>query len=115
MIPLALMAVAGVTGSSLVAEITTGNTIDWRKMTDTLSFYLLISATALAAIYQIAIERRDRVLVRGFTAKQYEATIRNRVAEDVARRSQKLIREGNIEQLERETETFKRLYGERQE
>ena len=50
--------------------------------------------------------------MKGFTAKQYEAAIRNKVAEDVAERSKKLIRDGEIEQLEKETEIFKKLYGE---
>jgi len=34
------------------------------------------------------------------------------VAEDVAARSKQLIRDGEIDQLERETEIFKKLYGE---
>jgi hypothetical protein len=113
LIPLALIAVAGVAGNSLVTEVTKGNTVEWDLMPHKVSFYLLLAATLLSAIYQIAIERRDKELARGFTAKQYEARIRNRVAEVVAKRSQKLIREGNVAQLEVETETFKRLYGER--
>jgi hypothetical protein len=50
-------------------------------------------------------------IIKGFTAKQYEALIRNKVAEGVAERSNKLIRNGEIEQLEKETEIFNRLYG----
>jgi hypothetical protein len=108
------MGVVGVTASSLVVEIAQGNEIQWHLILHKVSFYFLLVATFLSAIYQIAIQRHDRELARGFTPKQYEANIRNRVAEDIAKRSQKLIREGNIEQLERETETFKRLYGEGQ-
>jgi hypothetical protein len=115
LVPLALLALAGVAGNSLVTEVTKGNAIEWGLMPQKASFYILLVATVLTALYQIAIERRDKELARGFTAKQYEARIRNRVAEEIAKRSQKLIREGNIVQLEQETATFKRLYGEGRE
>jgi hypothetical protein len=69
-------------------------------------------STIASAFYQIKIQRYDRELAKGFTPKQYEAAIRNRVAEEVAKRSMKLIRDGHIDQLEKETETFKKLYGE---
>lgn len=111
-LPLLLVGVVGVTSSALVVEIAQGNVIRWQQVFQKTSFYLLAVSTLLSALYQIAIQRHDRELAKGFTPKQYEANIRNRVAEDIAKRSQKLIRDGNIEQLERETETFKRLYGE---
>ena len=112
LVPLVLMGVVGVAASALVVEIAHQDSIRWEKIPYKVSFYVLVVAIILSALYQIAVYRFDQELVRGFTPKQYEATIRNRVAEDVARRSQKLIRDGNIEQLERETETFRRLYGE---
>lgn len=111
-IPLILMGIVGVSSNSLVTEITNGNTVQWRYIFEKSSFYILLAANVLAALYQITVSRYDKELAKGFTPKQYEATIRNRVAEDVARRSQKLIRDGNIDQLERETEAFKRMYGE---
>jgi hypothetical protein len=111
-IPLILMGIVGISSNSLVAEITNGNTVQWRHLFEKSSFYILLAATVLAALYQITVGRYDKELAKGFTPKQYEAAIRNRVAEDVARRSQKLIRDGNIDQLERETEAFKRMYGE---
>jgi uncharacterized membrane protein YfcA len=115
LLPLVLMALVGVTASSLVVEIAEGERIRWHLVPQRLSFYLLLIATVASAIYQIALQRHDKDLARGFTPKQYEASIRNRVAEEVAQRSKKLIREGNIDQLQKETETFKRLYGEMQQ
>lgn len=112
LIPLLLMAVAGVSASALVVEIAHGTEITWELIPSRVSFFVLVLTTVLSAAYQIAIQRNDRELARGFTPKQYEASVRNRVAEEVAKRSQKLIREGKIEQLETETETFRRLYGE---
>jgi len=114
-LPLILVGIVGVTSNTLVVEIAHGNAIQWHQIYQKTSFYLLVVSTFLSAWYQIAIQRHDRELAKGFTPKQYEANIRNRVAEDIAKRSQRLIREGNIEQLERETETFKRLYGEKQQ
>ena len=111
-VPLLLMSIAGLTSNSLVTEIAHGNEIAWREIPLKASSYILLVSLALSVVYQIAVQRHDNELAKGFTPKQYEAQIRNRVAEDVAKRSQRLIREGNIEQLEKETETFKRLYGE---
>jgi len=111
-LPLFLMGAVSVSASSLVVEISTGNGIAWGLVPQKLSFYILLIATALLAFYQISISKYDRDLAKGFTPKQYEATIRNKVAEDIAKRSRKLIQDGKIEQLEKETETFKKLYGE---
>ena len=111
-IPLLLVGIFGVTSNSLVTEISTGNTVNWSLVPGKNSFWVLLAATFLSGWYQIAVSRFDKEVAKGFTPKQYEATIRNRVAEEVAARSKKLIRDGHIEQLEKETETFKRLYGE---
>jgi hypothetical protein len=106
------MGVAGVATSSLVVEIAVGNEIFWRLIPHKVSFYVLFLSTTALAVYQILISNHDREAAKGFTAKQYEASIRNKVAEGVAKRSLKLIQDGKIEQLEKETETFKKLYGE---
>jgi len=112
-LPIVFMSIAGVTASSLVVEIASGNQIEWSLMFKKLSFYLLVITTIASAAYQIKIQKYDRLVSGGLTAIQYEAAIRTRVAEGVAERSMKLIQDGNIEQLEQETETFKRLYGVR--
>jgi hypothetical protein len=107
-----LMGIVGVTASSLVVEIAYGNEIQWRLIPQKVSFYILFMSSFFSAFYQIKIQRYDNELAKGFTPKQYEAAIRNKVAEEVARRSKKLIRDGHIDQLEKETETFKKLFGE---
>jgi hypothetical protein len=112
LIPLTLMGIVGVTASSLVVEIAYGNEIQWRLIPQKVSFYILFMSSFFSAFYQIKIQRYDNELAKGFTPKQYEAAIRNKVAEEVARRSKKLIRDGHIDQLEKETETFKKLFGE---
>lgn len=111
-IPVLLMVIVGISSNSLVAEITSGSVVRWHLMFQTSSFYILLVATIVTVSYQIAVVRYDKEVARGFTPRQYEAAIRNGVAEEVSKRSKKLIRDGNIEQLERETEAFKRLYGE---
>ena len=111
-IPLLLMGVASVSASSLVVEISNGNEILWSLAPQKISFYILLIFTSILCLYQVQVFKYDKTLMKGFTAKQYEAAIRNKVAEDVANRSKKLIRDGEIEQLERETEVFKKLYGE---
>lgn len=111
-LPLLLMGVASVSASSLIVEISSGNAILWSLMPQKISFYILLITTTLLAFYQISISKHDRDLVKGITPKQYEAAIRNKLAEDIAKRSRKLIQDGKIEQLKTETETFKNLYGE---
>lgn len=111
-LPLFLMGVASVTASSLVVEISSDEGLMWSLIPQKASFYILLISTALLAVYQILISKHDREIFRGYTPKQYEASIRNKVAEGVAKRSLKLIQDGDIEQLEKETETFKKLYGE---
>lgn len=111
-LPLVLMGVASVTASSLVVEISSDEGIMWSLMPQKVSLYILLISTVLLAVYQILISKHDREIFRGYTPKQYEANIRNKVAEGVAKRSLKLIQDGNIDQLEKETEAFKRLYGE---
>ncbi|MNJ54350.1 hypothetical protein D3C77_497860 [compost metagenome] len=110
-LPIVFMSIAGVTASSLVVEIASGNQIEWSAMFKKISFYLLLLTTIASALYQIKIQKYDRQVSSGLTAIQYEAAIRTRVAEGVAERSMKLIQDGKIEQLEQETEAFKRLYG----
>lgn len=111
-IPLLLMGVAAVSGNVLATEISGAEVIEWSSIPYKFSFYILLTSTVLLCIHQVAIASNDRKLIKGITAKQYEAAIRNKVAEDVANRSKKLIRDGEIEQLEKETEIFKKLYGE---
>lgn len=106
------MAIAAVSGSVLATEISVGEEITWSSIPQKFSFYILFTSTVLLCVHQVAIASNDRKLIKGITAKQYEAAIRNKVAEDVANRSKKLIRDGEIEKLEKETEIFKKLYGE---
>lgn len=113
-IPLLLMGVVSLSGNSLIVEISSKNTINWLQTYEKASFYILIVSTILLAIYQMKIAKYDKELLKGFTPKQYEARMRNRMAEDVEKRSRKLIQEGKIQQLEEETEIFKKLYGENQ-
>jgi hypothetical protein len=110
--PLLLMGIASVSASSLVVEISVSNGISWSLIPQKVSFYILFISTIFLTFYQIKISKHDRDMIKGFTPKQYEATIRNKVAEGVAKRSLKLIQDGKIDQLEKETETFKKLYGE---
>ncbi|MNH44515.1 hypothetical protein D3C79_1066970 [compost metagenome] len=79
------------------------------------SFYIVIICVCFACIYQVKITKKDNELLKGFTPKQYEARIRNSVAEEVSKRSKTLIKEGKIELLVAETEAFKKLYGETKE
>jgi len=111
LVPLVLMGIAGLSGNVLAAEIATGSEINWPSIPSKVSFYIFLLATIILCIYQVEISKHDRTLIKGFTAKQYEAAIRNKVAEDVAKRSKKLIRDGDIETLEKETEIFSKLYG----
>jgi len=82
-LPLVLMGAASVSASSLVVEISSGNGILWGLMPQKLSFYILLVTTFLLTFYQISISKHDRDLEKGFTPKQYEAVIRNKVAEHI--------------------------------
>lgn len=113
-IPLLLMGVANFSCNSLVVEVSNGNEIMLSAILQKSSFYILFISTSLLCLHQVLVSKRDNNLMKGFTPKQYEAAIRNKVAEDVANRSKKLIRKGDIDQLERETETFRKLYGDLQ-
>jgi hypothetical protein len=112
LLPLLLMGVASFAVSALVVEISSGNEIMWVNVPEKVSFYIFLLSTVCLCGYQVQISKHDREFIKGITPKQYEAKIRNQVAEGVAKRSKKLISEGNIDQLEKETETFKKLYGE---
>ena len=111
-IPLLLLGVSGVSTSSLVVEISVGNEIMWKDVPFKFSFYLLTISSVLLCSYQVAISRHDNKILKGITPKQYEANLRNEVAEETAKRARKLIKDGKIDQLEKETETFKKLFGE---
>ncbi len=111
-LPLLLMAASSVFASSLVVEIAIGSKLDWIQVGSKPSFYLLIICTVLLCFYQVSLSRHDGLLIKGLTPKQYEASLRNKVAEESAKRARKLIKEGKVEQLEKETETFKKLFGE---
>ena len=106
------MGIAGLAGNLLASDISAGPEIAWSSIPSKVPFYIFVVTTILLCAYQVEISKHDRALIKGFTAKQYEATIRNKVAEDVAKRSKKLIRDGEIDKLEKETEIFNRLYGE---
>ncbi|MCS6122929.1 hypothetical protein [Shewanella baltica] len=114
LIPLLCATVVGVASSALIVEVATGQDIDWSAMPKKVSFYVVLACVVVACAYQVKLAKRDNELLKGFTPKQYEACIRNRVAEDVAKRSKKLINEGKIDQLVAETDAFKKLFGEEQ-
>jgi hypothetical protein len=105
------MGAASLAINILSAEIMEDPEIAWSSIPKKTSFYIFFLATIVLCVYQVAISRYDRNSLKGFTAKQYEAAIRNRVAEDVAKRSRRLIRDGQIDRLEHETEIFRKLYG----
>ena len=111
LVPLTLMGVAGFACNILATEISAGSEIAWSSIPSKVSFYIFLLTTIILCIYQVEISKHDKTLIKGFTAKQYEAAIRNKVAEDIAKRSKKLIRDGDINQLEKETEIFNKLYG----
>ena len=106
------MGVASLAISLLAGEISSGTSIDWLSIPKKLTFYVFFVSTIILCLFEVALVKHDKNLLKGITPKQYEAAIRNRVAEDIAKRSRKLIRSGEIDKLERETETFNRLYGE---
>jgi hypothetical protein len=110
-VPLLLAFAIALVGDRLYSRIVGDDGVVWAQILDEPSFYIALILTAVLTIYQVQISKFDNELAKGFTPKQYEATIRNNVAEDVANRSKKLIAEGKIDQLEKETETFQRLYG----
>lgn len=112
LLPLLLMGGSSVFASSLVVEIASGNQIAWHDVPQKASFYILLICTGVLCIYQVAINRHDINLVKGLTAQQYDAALRIQVAEESAKRAKKLIKEGNIDKLEKETEIFKKLFGE---
>ncbi|CAI0933405.1 Uncharacterised protein [Serratia quinivorans] len=112
LIPSALAGAVGLLANAVVTEITKNGVVVWQDAIVNRNLHWLLLASTLAFIYQIVLFRHDRALITGFTPRQYEANIRNRVAESVARRCQKLVRSGHIELLEKETETFKKLFGE---
>jgi len=111
LVPLVLMGAASLAVNILSAEIMTGHEITWSSIPKRIPFYVFLLVTIALCIHQVAISKYDRVNLKGFSAKQYEAAIRNKVAEDVAKRSRKLIRGGQIDRLEHETEIFRKLYG----
>jgi len=112
LIPLVLMSIAGILTNSLIVNITVNNEIIWLLIPKQVSFYIFIIVTIFLWLYQVIIFKHDKELIKGFTPKQYEANQRNKLAEGIAKRSKKLIEEGNIEQLEKETTIFQKLYGE---
>ncbi|MFH0261370.1 hypothetical protein ACGRH2_13265 [Vibrio barjaei] len=114
LIPLLCATIVGVASSALIVEVANGQDIDWAAMPKKASFFVVLVCIFIACTYQVKLTKRDNELLKGFTPKQYEACIRNQVAEDVAKRSRKLINEGKIEQLVAETDAFKKLFGEEQ-
>lgn len=111
-IPSALAGMVGLLANAVIAEITKEGVVVWESLIFNRNFHWLLLTSVIGLMYQIVLFRHDRALISGFTPRQYEANIRNRVAESVAKRCQKLVRSGHIELLEKETETFKRLFGE---
>ncbi|WP_148260831.1 hypothetical protein [Ectopseudomonas mendocina] len=112
LLPLLLMGASSVFASSLVVEIASGNQIAWNEIPQKASFYILLICTGALCFYQVSINRHDINLIKGLTPKQYEAALRNQVAEESAKRARKLIKEGNVDKLEKETAIFKKLFGE---
>lgn len=112
LIPLLLMGVVSFSINTLVVEINQDQGIVWASIPSKISFYIFLLATIFLCVHQVMLFKRDKNLISGITPKQYEATIRNKVAEDVAKRSRKLIKDGKVEQLEKETEVFNKLYGD---
>lgn len=111
-VPLILMAITSVVASALVVEIADGSSIHWSKLPEKHSFYFLMVTIVMMCLYQVLIFQSDSKFIKGLTAKQFEASLRNEVAEEAAKRAKKHIKEGRIDLLEQETLKFKQLFGE---
>lgn len=112
-LPLFLTTIASVIGNILVVEITNGSTIEWSAIPKRISFYILLATTSLIFIYQVFIYKFDNAMIKNFlTAKQYEAALRSEVLPESVIVVKKLIQEGKLDELEKATSTFKRLFGE---
>lgn len=112
-LPLSLTTIASVVGNTLVVEITKGTTIEWSAIPKKISVYILFIAIILTTIYQVLLFKSDNAMIKSFlTPKQYEAALRSEALEESANTVKKLIQEGNLEELEKATATFKKLFGE---
>lgn len=113
LIPLVLIAITGVTSSSLVVEIASGTTINWLEMPKKLSFHILIISILSTCIYQVLVIKNDNKILKELTPQQFEAILRNEVIHDAANEVRRLIKKGNVQELKKTTESFKELFGER--
>lgn len=108
-IPLVLAGIAGVFSSSLIVEVADGRTILWAEVYLKFSFYILLAAVLLSALYQTFLFRRDAELF-GLTRKQFEDGLRGHVLPDAAKYCKRLLAEGKFDEFNEATQNLANLF-----
>jgi len=72
---------------------------------------LLLLVTIFTGIYQVVLFKNDNFLLQIMTGEEYEAFIRKSLAKHIKAYLEDLVKKRDWDQLERETERFKRLFG----
>jgi len=109
LIPLILAGFAGVFSSSLIVEIASGSAIIWGQAYLKVSFYLLLVAIFLSALYQTFIFKKDSAFL-GLTRKQFEDGLRGHCLPDAAKHCKRLLAEGKIDEFNEATQKLSNLF-----
>ena len=97
----------GVFASSFVAELSTPNGINWKHFYKTTSIYILLAVSAVIYFYNRH-RHLQEVEVEKFYDKEYcLAYMRSKYIPQLAKHYNKLIQEGDLDQLEKAMADFK--------
>jgi hypothetical protein len=113
-VPLLSGAIVGLLGNACVAEISDLHGLKWASLPRTFPFWGITAVTVIAGIYQVFVFRTDEVLARRrreLEESEIFQEVGKRSVEAIAARYNKMIREGDLDQLEEENRRLRAIFG----
>jgi len=111
-IPSLSAAFMGFFTSTLIADITPSETTEWNKIPNSGSLYLTLFFVTVSVLYTWYVLKNE-INIEKMTSKQFEASLRNGVADAAKNHLVDLIKAGNFSELEQNTEIIQRLFGDK--
>ncbi|MDR5875119.1 hypothetical protein [Vreelandella gomseomensis] len=110
-LPIVLMAMIGVFTNLVSHEITESKKPILYVLLNDINFLYLLIFSLVLAWYQIGAINYDNTFRNSLSQEDFDAYMRREALEGTAKRVKKLIKEGDIDNLRKETQAFKDMFG----
>ena len=110
-IPLAGGVLGGFLTNTLAVEITVTNSIVWRRIPHTVSFWGIAVIAIAVGIYQVCVFRRDQRAAQKNERDEIFSEVGRRSVDALSEHYTQMIQNGEIDQLQKEDKKLKSIFG----